>query len=381
MVSERSRGCNRRLLQSHWKFGVKVPRSLTNSLMSHTFLVATVIAAMAALIMDRTATAEDGSSRPVEDPSSSRSGSEADGALSGMWQAIREFPYWTDEAYYGRYRLQSNPYSGRFRVRASSSSGEYVGTRAECLDFLERHAEAIKESAAEREAVVFLRGLARSPGMWKQLSRGFEEAGYATYAFDYASTLSPIEESADTLARVIDSLDGHPKIHLVVHSMGGLVTRAYFKRHEPEKIGRIVMLGTPNRGAAMADRFHRLKAYRYLFGQPGQELTTGELGIAGELPVPDVEFAIIAGSFPRFGGLNPLVRGDDDGMVTIESTRLDGAADFLAVPNVLHQMLLRDGRVVDAAVRFVRDGTLRESGEREPIQNQGTTATPDDRHR
>ncbi len=30
--------------------------------------------------------------------------------------------------------------------------------------------------------------------------------------------------------------------------MGGLLIRAYFKKYKPDKLGRVVMIGTPNHG-------------------------------------------------------------------------------------------------------------------------------------
>ncbi|TLN02865.1 alpha/beta fold hydrolase, partial [bacterium] len=68
----------------------------------------------------------------------------------------------------------------------------------------------------------------------------------------------PIEYNADVLRRSIDRWSaGDParKFTLVAHSMGGLVSRAYLARHPQhagQHIGRLIMHGTPNFGAANA---------------------------------------------------------------------------------------------------------------------------------
>ncbi|MEZ5950005.1 MAG: hypothetical protein R3C12_12485 [Planctomycetaceae bacterium] len=67
-------------------------------------------------------------------------------------------------------------------------------------------------------------------------------------------------------------------------------------------------------------------------------------------------FGIIAGG--RGGhtwGFNPLLPGDDDGTVTVASTRLDGASDFLLVPT-LHMGLMRYPVAMQAIVNFLDKG-------------------------
>ena len=61
-----------------------------------------------------------------------------------------------------------------------------------------------------------------------------------------------------------------------------------------------------------------------------------------------------------------LIPGDDDGTVTVASTRLVGAADFATVP-ALHSFLISDPVVADMTGRFLREGRLRAEGDREPI--------------
>jgi pimeloyl-ACP methyl ester carboxylesterase/O-acetyl-ADP-ribose deacetylase (regulator of RNase III) len=76
------------------------------------------------------------------------------------------------------------------------------------------------------------------------------------FAYDWRRDM---DESADALARFIrEQFKGEP-VHLVAHSMGGLVCRNFIRRHkdawqamqdrEGHRGGRLVMLGTPNFGS------------------------------------------------------------------------------------------------------------------------------------
>ncbi|GAP13716.1 lecithin:cholesterol acyltransferase [Longilinea arvoryzae] len=68
----------------------------------------------------------------------------------------------------------------------------------------------------------------------------------------------PIETNADILRNSIDHWAGgvaQRKFNLVAHSMGGLVARSYlarYPRHAELHVARLIMLGTPNFGAANA---------------------------------------------------------------------------------------------------------------------------------
>ncbi|HEY5754037.1 MAG TPA: CHAT domain-containing protein [Chthoniobacterales bacterium] len=70
-----------------------------------------------------------------------------------------------------------------------------------------------------------------------------------TYWYDWRRDL---DEIADDLRGKIDNWFGpEAPVHLVAHSMGGLVSRTYIARHPRrwDKGGKLVMLGTPNHGS------------------------------------------------------------------------------------------------------------------------------------
>jgi pimeloyl-ACP methyl ester carboxylesterase len=83
-------------------------------------------------------------------------------------------------------------------------------------------------------------------------------AGWRTHAFWYDWRLD-IQESAARLARRIAECFGDEPVHLVAHSMGGLVCRAFIRDNRPlwdswwqgkgARGGRLIMLGTPNHGS------------------------------------------------------------------------------------------------------------------------------------
>ncbi|MCH8830826.1 MAG: hypothetical protein IID45_14720, partial [Planctomycetes bacterium] len=167
--------------------------------------------------------------------------------------------------------------------------------------------------------------------------------------------------------QVVQSLQGIEEIDFVVHSMGGLIVRQYRAKHKDKRVKRLVMLGVPNNGARMADRLKKIGLYRMILGPAGQQLVSGKNGLIAGLPVPDFEFAVIAGSRGTLRGYNPLIPGDDDGTVSVASTRLPGAADFMTV-TALHSFLMGNADVINATVRFLKHGHLRADGLRHPIR-------------
>jgi pimeloyl-ACP methyl ester carboxylesterase len=80
---------------------------------------------------------------------------------------------------------------------------------------------------------------------------GLAQDGWNVQAFwyDWRQDLALI---ADSLRRQIDGWFGaEAPVHLVAHSMGGLVSRTYILRHPQRwgKTSRLIMLGTPNHGS------------------------------------------------------------------------------------------------------------------------------------
>lgn len=280
--------------------------------------------------------------------------------------------FWGDVAHFRGWRIQENVLTKHFRLLDPQDKRHCSGTLEDCVAKLD---EIKKERALEPlsgMAVIFVHGMGRSSKSWPTLAKRAEKAGYLVVAFDYPSTRCSITESAEYLAKVIDSLEGIDHIDIVAHSMGGLVSRAYLAKHDDSRLHRLVMLGVPNLGAEMADKVVALPLYQWICGPGGCELVTDPEGLIASLPTPEFEFAIVAGGKGTLTGYNPLIPGDDDGTVTVASTRLPGASDFILVEGGMHSFLMFDERVVDATMRFLETGGLRAEGEKRPIPPRET---------
>lgn len=72
------------------------------------------------------------------------------------------------------------------------------------------------------------------------------------------------------------------RVHFVGHSLGGLLIRAYLQNKRMEKLGRFVLIGTPNRGSELVDRF-RDNWHLSLFGPTTAALGTGSARLPARL--------------------------------------------------------------------------------------------------
>ncbi len=95
-----------------------------------------------------------------------------------------------------------------------------------------------------------------------------------------------------------------------------------------------------------------IPAYRMIYGAAGQQLTPAEVA---KVPLIAHPFAIVAGGTGDGEGFNPLLPGDDDGTVALAETRLDGALDFLVVPEI-HAVISNHRDTIRATINFLKHG-------------------------
>ena len=213
------------------------------------------------------------------------------------------------------------------------------------------------------DGVVLLHGISRTARSFRKMELALHAAGFATLNLDYDSRRKALDALAEDIHPAVDlfanGLEG--SVHFVCHSMGGLLARAYLARHRPRRLGRVVMLGTPNGGSEVADLLQGLALYRKFYGPAGQQLTTHLDGVLRSLPALDYAVGIIAGN----GSIDPIssiliVPRPNDGRVSVESSRLAGMTDHITV-KASHNGLLRHRVAIDQTIAFLREGRFKSS--------------------
>jgi len=242
--------------------------------------------------------------------------------------------------------------------------------------------------------IVLIHGL-DDPGLvWMNLEPELVSRNFDVWELRYPNDQQVIDSSMFFFNELVDlRTDGTREIIIISHSMGGLVTREmltspqidYFEQAQSGQVPRVVrfiMVGPPNHGSELA-RFHLLGELREQFVHMMENrghILQGLLDGAGEAKIdllpeseflqtlngrsnpPGVQMSIIAGvvspwaeedirryqeAIHENGQADTLAsflysvgNGLGDGLVTVDSTRLDGI-DHQIVPGT-HLSMIRN---------------------------------------
>jgi pimeloyl-ACP methyl ester carboxylesterase len=166
------------------------------------------------------------------------------------------------------------------------------------------------------EAVVLVHGLWMTGTEMRVLGGRLEESGFRVRYFRYRSWRGGLEQAADALREFVDSTEGE-RVHLVGHSLGGVVVAKMLEEAPLSRPGRVAMLGSPM-GARIVSR---RRVGRWLVGGVIRE------GIVEHAPKwpGGRELLVVAGDIPLGSGLILGIHKPHDGIIRVEETRVEGA--------------------------------------------------------
>lgn len=265
---------------------------------------------------------------------------------------------WADGYVHAGWRVQQNVLTGHWRLLDPKNIRRAWGNYDDCRTAFDTVRDAGGLKPVSPHMVMIIHGISPRPMSLAHLQSAIGDAGYDAIAISYPSTRDRIENHALPIEQLLDRSTGTTRISFVTHSMGGLVLRHLLSRDGAWKrrirIGRIVQIAPPNRGAAAADMLSGLPPYRWIFGRSGQQLTPAA---AADIPRLNHRFAVIAGGKGDGEGFNPLLPGDDDGTVRVAETNLPGMADFLLIDDH-HTGLLGNPKTYRATVHYLVHGAF-----------------------
>ena len=201
------------------------------------------------------------------------------------------------------------------------------------------------------EGVVLIHGLGRSRIAMEILARRLRSAGFVAESVGYRSRGLSLIHAIEAVDRAVTGLArGWDVVHLVGHSLGGIIAAAIALRRTDLPVGRVVVIGTPMRGSALAGLLVRSAPLRALLGP-----VLAELAESGGPAAASLRIGAIAGT----GGAAFFGRGfglayPHDGKVSVRSA-WSGAAHRAVVP-AGHAMLPLSRRVAELTAAFLRHG-------------------------
>lgn len=249
------------------------------------------------------------------------------------------------------WRLQEHLLSGRWLLRAPNGHIAAQGSRQD----VEATAARLWPRPARHRAAIVLHGLGRTRVGMGKISRLLRAAGLDVADVTYPSLVRPFSVCSGQVHAVAEAqiANGAEEICFVGHSLGGLIARQVLS--ETSIPGRLVTLGTPHNGAVIADRLAGLLPERLVRGGCLDAI----LGGAPHIPAVRVPTAVIAGGTGN-RGYNLLLKGDNDGIVTVSETRVPNESLFRLVP-CIHTTLMNHPACLETVVDFLRPESPRQN--------------------
>ncbi len=204
--------------------------------------------------------------------------------------------------------------------------------------------------STQLQTVVFVHGLLMTGVDMTLLRHRVARCGFAVRQFSYASIRRSVEHNAARLQQYLGGIDAEV-VHLVGHSLGGLVIQRLLHDYPSQRPGRVVTFGTPHLGSHVARSLSRWLAGRVIMGRSLDALK------GGVPPWPSGrELGVIAGNRGvGVGSLAPGLAVPNDGTVAVAETRQGDMSDFIEVP-VSHTALLFSRETARQVCAFLRNG-------------------------
>ncbi len=200
--------------------------------------------------------------------------------------------------------------------------------------------------------MVLVHGLWMHGALMLWMARRLARTGYVVHRYTYPSVRVNMADNARRLAAFCHTL-GAQRLHLVGHSLGGLLIARMLDEPHGLDIGRVVFLGAPFVDSHAARRLCRVRIGAMAVGAS----VAAWLGGAKPAHLAQYDIGIIAGD--RGVGLGVMVARDlpapHDGTISVAETQVPGARDHIVLP-VSHSEMIVSVPVAQQVCEFLRRG-------------------------
>ncbi len=180
--------------------------------------------------------------------------------------------------------------------------------------------------------------------------------GFQCEMFTYPSVNGTLDENAQLLADFVLA-QNLEEVHLIGHSLGGVLALRMLAMHPDNPVARVVCLGSPLSGSRAATVLRAHDLGKVILGKT---ITAGVVDESASEWAAEVtkrrDVGIVAGTISLgIGRIVTKFEGENDGTVAVAETHLPGAKDHICMP-VNHSGLVMSKDVADQTANFLRHG-------------------------
>ena len=160
---------------------------------------------------------------------------------------------WEDLFFYQGWRIQRHVITRRCRLLDDWDIRRESGQIAVCRAAFLKYAEVFQLPKPKSKAVFFIHGFGGTKDSFAKMAKEFQSAGYTPIAINYSSFYRTFDSVVEQINALIKNLNGIKELNFVAYGLGGLVLRKLLSKswewQNKMRIGRVVIIDTPNRGA------------------------------------------------------------------------------------------------------------------------------------
>ena len=200
--------------------------------------------------------------------------------------------------------------------------------------------------------VLLIHGILMNPLEMRFLGKQLKSLGFNVHYIFYQSVLKTSKENAKVIHKKIQKLH-LPDLHIIAHSLGGIITLHLFDQFNDLPPGRVIMLGSPIIGSFVAKKVQKWPIISPLLSQSMPSALSGE-----NIPEWNCgrDWGMIAGTKNQgLGLLTGGLPGESDGSVLVDETFDPKQTAHIKV-HASHTGLLFSKEVADQCSHFLKNG-------------------------
>jgi len=208
----------------------------------------------------------------------------------------------------------------------------------------------VSDRQTQQPAIALVHGLWNRGWTMMAMAKRLKARGHNVAVYSYSTRSDNLDGHANGLRAFLKTIKSE-QVHLVGHSMGGLVILNMLSRFDDLPPGRIVLMGTPVKGSSAVKRLEKLPGQKFMFGKARENLLQGFQHTPMER-----ETGVIRGT--RALGLGRIAGAPgepNDGSVAVSETELEGMKDSVDL-DVAHTQMLVSSEVVEQLEQFLLYG-------------------------